>query len=96
MTVGLDDDEDDDGPDGFDVYRPWFERVLGIAKAQVPVYSRHMYVQECPYCHAIHEKAAQFDEWCDEHLAKKEIWQRRKRPAKGDGAWECQGCEACA
>lgn len=65
-----------------------------------PLHTRNMYIHECPFCHAIHERVDQFSQWCDEHIELKALWERRKRPSKEDQAlglepWVCQGCEKC-
>ena len=96
MTVDLDDDEDGD-------LLMWSLGWFGgapppqAARPPLPVHTPNAYIQECPYCHAIHETRSQHDEWCEEHQDRKQMWQRRKSPAKDDvpGAWECGGCDKC-
>lgn len=92
MTI---DDEEDEM---WGIWGGWYGP--NVAPPPQPIHTPNLYIQECPACHAIHEKRAEFDHWCDDHVDLKELWKRRKDPTRGDKKlgkepWACQGCEKC-
>jgi hypothetical protein len=45
-------------------------------------YSPNRFIQQCPYCHVIHETATDREEWCEDH-----------KEQKGE---QCPGCPKCS
>lgn len=52
------------------------------------------YIQECPFCHVLHENKDQFNEWCEDHRELYGLFLRRNRTAT-EYPWQCPGCPQC-
>ncbi len=53
------------------------------------------YLQQCPYCHVIHENKVEAQIWCEEHADKKSLWDNRKSARVVWNSWACPGCPQC-